>query len=240
MVRHDGRLPDELRTIEIIPGYASYAEGSALIICGNTRVLCAASVEGQVPAWLRGQKRGWITGEYALLPRSTHTRTRRERQGAGGRTQEIQRLIGRALRAAVNLEALGERLITVDCDVIQADGGTRTAAITGGYVALALALRKLQASGGLQHDPLARVVAAVSVGIIGGELLLDLDYSEDSSADLDCNVVQTDGGAFVEVQGTAEGEPVSRAQLDALLDLAGHGIAHLIAAQRAALAAAAD
>ncbi|MEI7771465.1 MAG: ribonuclease PH [Chloroflexales bacterium] len=237
MARYNGRMPDELRQIEIIPGYAPYAEGSALISCGNTRVLCAASVEDHVPGWLRGQGRGWVSGEYALLPRSTHTRTRRERAGASGRTQEIQRLIGRALRAAVDLTALGERLITVDCDVLQADGGTRTAAITGGFVALALALRKLRADGKLAQDPLARAVAAVSVGIIGDELLLDLDYSEDSSADIDCNVVQTDGGAFVEVQGTAEGEPVSRPQLDALLDLAGQGISRLIAAQRAALEA---
>ncbi|MBX0327582.1 ribonuclease PH [Oscillochloris sp. ZM17-4] len=238
MARHDGRMPDELRTIEIIPGYAPYAEGSALIAFGNTRVLCAASLEDHVPGWLRGQGRGWVSGEYALLPRSTHTRTRRERTGAGGRTQEIQRLIGRALRAAVSLEALGERLITIDCDVLQADGGTRTAAITGGYVALALALRKLQAEGRLPGDPLARAVAAVSVGVVGGELLLDLDYSEDSCAEMDCNVVQTDSGAFVEVQGTAEGAPVERAQLDALLDLAGRGVRQLIAAQRAALDAA--
>lgn len=237
MTRLHGRLADELRQIEIIPGYAPYAEGSALISCGNTRVLCTASIEDHVPGWLRGQGRGWVSGEYALLPRSTHTRTRRERTGAGGRTQEIQRLIGRALRAAVDLTALGERLITVDCDVIQADGGTRTAAITGGYVALALALRTLQANGMLTHDPLVRAVAAVSVGIVGGELLLDLDYSEDSSADMDCNVVQTDSGAFVEVQGTAEGDPVSRTQMDALLDLAGRGIGRLIAAQRAALEA---
>jgi ribonuclease PH len=229
-------MPNELRHIEIIPGYAPYAEGSALISCGNTRVLCAASVEDQLPGWLRGQGRGWVSGEYSLLPRSTHTRTRRERTGASGRTQEIQRLIGRSLRAAVDLVALGEYMITVDCDVLQADGGTRTAAITGGFVALALALRKLQADGKLAQNPVARAVAAVSVGIVGGELLLDLDYSEDSNADMDCNVVQTESGAFVEVQGTAEGEPVSRTQLDALLDLAGHGIGRLIEAQRAALA----
>ncbi len=235
MARHNGRLADELRPIEIIPGYAPYAEGSALISYGNTRVLCTASLEDYLPGWLRGQKRGWVSGEYALLPRSTHTRTRRERTGAGGRTQEIQRLIGRALRAAVDLTALGEYMITVDCDVLQADGGTRTAAITGGYVALALALRKLQSDGRLTHNPLVRAVAAVSVGIVGNELLLDLDYREDSSADMDCNVVQTDSGAFIEVQSTAEGEPVSRAQLDALLDLAGRGISTLIEAQRTAL-----
>jgi ribonuclease PH len=237
MARQDGRQPDELRRIEILPGAAPYAEGSALISCGNTRVLCTASVEEQVPSWLRGQGRGWVSGEYAMLPRATHTRTRRERDGASGRTQEIQRLIGRALRAAVSLEALGERMITIDCDVLQADGGTRTASITGGYVALALALRRLQASGQLASSPLLRAVAAVSVGVVGGELLLDLDYSEDSRADMDCNIVQTDGGGLVEVQGTAEGEPVGRAQLDALLDLAGPGIARLIEAQRAALAA---
>ncbi len=237
MVRYNERKPGELRQIDIIPGYAPYAEGSALIICGNTRVLCTASLEDHVPGWLRGQGRGWVSGEYALLPRSTHTRTRRERAGASGRTQEIQRLIGRALRAAINLTALGERMITVDCDVIQADGGTRTAAITGGYVALSLALRKLQADGKLAQNPVTRVVAAVSVGMVGGELLLDLDYREDSNADIDCNVVQTDSGAFVEVQGTAEGQPVSRAELDAMLDLAGQGIGRLIAAQRAALEA---
>lgn len=237
MARYNGRQPGELRMIEITPGYAPYAEGSALISCGNTRVLCAASVEEQVPSWLRGQKRGWVTGEYSLLPRATQTRNRRERSGASGRTQEIQRLIGRSLRAAVNLEALGERLITVDCDVIQADGGTRTAAITGGYVALALALRKLQANGVLEGDPLIRAIAAVSVGIVGGEMLLDLDYSEDSSADMDCNIVQTGSGAFIEVQGTSEGEPVDRAQFEALLDLAGQGIRQLITIQQAALEA---
>ncbi|WP_129633435.1 ribonuclease PH [Candidatus Oscillochloris fontis] len=235
MARHNGRLPTELRSIEIIPGAAPYAEGSALISCGNTRVLCAASLEEQLPGWLRGQQRGWVTAEYSLLPRSTHTRTRRERNGASGRTQEIQRLIGRSLRVAVDLEALGERMITVDCDVLQADGGTRTAAITGGYVALALALRKLHAEGIIVTNPLRHAVAAVSVGMLDGQMLLDLDYAEDSRADLDCNVVQTARGAFVEVQGTAEGTPVDRAQLDALLDLASQGIAHLITLQQAAL-----
>jgi ribonuclease PH len=236
MARQDGRQPDQLRPIEIIPGYAAYAEGSALIRCGNTQVLCAASVEDQVPGWLRGKGSGWVSGEYALLPRATHTRNRRERAGASGRTQEIQRLIGRSLRAAVNLQALGELMITVDCDVIQADGGTRTAAITGGYVALALALRRLRADGRLTADPLAYAVAAVSAGIVGGALLLDLDYSEDSGAEMDCNIVQTDSGAFVEIQGTAEGAPVPRAQLDALIDLAGGGIERLLEIQRAALA----
>lgn len=235
MARRDGRQPVELRPLTITTGFAAYAEGSALISCGNTRVLCAASVEEHVPNWLRGQGRGWVTGEYALLPRSTHTRTRRERDGAGGRTQEIQRLIGRSLRAAVDLSALGERVITIDCDVLQADGGTRTAAITGGYVALALAIRKLLNDGKIERNPLINAVAAVSAGIVGRELLLDLDYSEDSAADMDCNVVQTDSGAYVEVQGTAEGTPITRVQLEALLDLAGHGITQLLAAQREAL-----
>jgi ribonuclease PH len=235
MPRRDGRRPDELRPIAIEVGAAPYAEGSALISCGNTRVLCAASLEESVPGWLRGKGRGWVTAEYALLPRATHTRNRRERNGAGGRTQEIQRLIGRALRAAVDLSALGERLITVDCDVLQADGGTRTASITGGYVALALACSHLVAQGQLPHTPLLRGVAAVSAGIVGGELLLDLDYDEDSSADMDCNLVVTDSGAFVEIQGTAEGEPVPRARLDALIDLATAGIGQLLTAQKDAL-----
>jgi ribonuclease PH len=235
MVRQDGRGPDQLRPVEIIPNAAPYAEGSALIICGDTRVLCAASVEESIPAWLRGQGRGWVTAEYALLPRSTLTRTRRERSGASGRTQEIQRMIGRCLRAAVALEELGERLITVDCDVLQADGGTRTAAITGGYVALALACRRLVAEGLLARSPLIRAVAAVSVGSVDGALLLDLDYSEDSRADMDCNVVMTDSGEFVEVQGTAEGAPVSRQRLNALVDLAAEGIGELLAIQRRVL-----
>lgn len=235
MIRQDGRRPDQLRPVEIIPNAAPYAEGSALIICGDTRVLCAASVEESIPAWLRGQGRGWVTAEYALLPRSTLTRTRRERSGASGRTQEIQRLIGRSLRAAVALEELGERLITVDCDVLQADGGTRTAAITGGYVALALACRRLVAGGLLARSPLIRAIAAVSVGSVGGDLLLDLDYSEDSRADIDCNVVMTDGGEFVEVQGTAEGAPIPRQRLNALVDLAAEGIGELLAIQRRVL-----
>ncbi len=235
MTRRDNRRPDELRALEISVGAAPYAEGSALIVCGNTRVLCAASVEASVPGWLRGQGRGWVSSEYALLPRATLTRNRRERSGAGGRTHEIQRLIGRALRAAVDLPALGERLITIDCDVLQADGGTRTAAITGGYVALALACRRLVEQGTLARSPLVRGVAAVSAGVVGGELLLDLDYGEDSGADMDCNLVMTDAGEIVEIQGTAEGEPVPRARLDALIDLAAGGITQLLAAQRAAL-----
>ncbi len=235
MTRRDGRRPDQLRPLEIVVGAAPYAEGSALIACGDTRVLCAASVEEALPGWLRGQGRGWVTAEYALLPRATLTRSRRERSGAGGRTQEIQRLIGRSLRAAVDLQALGERTITIDCDVLQADGGTRTAAITGGYVALALACKWLVDQGKLGQSPLVRAVAAVSVGSVAGELLLDLDYSEDSAADMDCNVVMTDGGDFVELQATAEGEPVSRDRLDALIELAAGGITQLLAAQRKAL-----
>lgn len=236
MARNDGRAPDQLRPLTITPNVSPYAEGSALISTGKTQVLCVASVEEQVPGWLRGQGRGWVTGEYAMLPRATQSRTRRERDGAGGRTQEIQRLIGRSLRAAVDLTALGERLITIDCDVLVADGGTRTAAITGGYVALALAIGKLRAEGKLASDPLRTPLAAVSVGIVGNDALLDLDYSEDSSAEVDLNVVQTAEGAFIEIQGTAEGQPFTRTQLDLLLALAAQGVQQLIAGQRAALA----
>jgi ribonuclease PH len=199
-------------------------------------VLCAASVEEGVPPWLRGQGQGWITGEYALLPRSTATRTRRERNGAGGRTQEIQRLIGRSLRAAVDMRRMGDRTVTVECDVLQADGGTRTAAITGGYVALALALHRLVQRGKLNESPLTQAIAAVSAGYVGGAALLDLDYSEDSAADLDCNVVQTGAGGVVEVQCTAEHRAISRAELDVLLDLVDTGIQTLLQAQREVLA----
>jgi ribonuclease PH len=199
MPRADGRAADQLRAIEIMMDYQRYAEGSVLIKCGQTHVLCSASIEPGVPPWLRGQDRGWLTAEYALLPRATHTRTRRERSGPGGRTQEIQRLIGRSLRAAIDLEALGERTITIDCDVLQADGGTRTAAITGGYVALAHAVNRLIARGDLRESPLVTQIAAVSVGIVGGEALLDLDYAEDSGAEVDCNLVQTGDGRFVEM-----------------------------------------
>jgi ribonuclease PH len=238
MPRLDNRQTHQLRPVRIVPGIAPYAEGSALIEMGNTHVLCTASVETSVPSWLRGQGRGWVTGEYALLPRSTHTRTRRERNGPGGRTQEIQRLIGRALRATVDLTLLSDHTITVDCDVLRADGGTRTASITGGFVALALALARLQAEGTIAGAPLRGAVAAVSVGIVNGELLLDLDYLEDSQADVDSNVVQTDTGAFVEVQSTAEGTPLHREQMIALIDLASQGISQLLAAQRAAIASA--
>jgi ribonuclease PH len=236
MMRRDGRLTSAPRPVVITIGAAPYAEGSALIACGDTRILCAASVEEGLPPWLRGQGRGWVTAEYSLLPRATLTRNRRERTGAGGRTQEIQRLIGRSLRAAVDLTALGERQIIVDCDVLQADGGTRTAAITGGYVALALACAGLVAQGRLPRSPLVRAVAAISVGVVGDELLLDLDYSEDSTADMDCNIVMTDAEALVELQATAEGTPVPPARLAAMIELATAGIGQLLAAQRQALA----
>jgi ribonuclease PH len=238
MSRRDGRGPADLRPLAITLDPFGYAEGAALIEMGGTRVLCAASVEDGVPAWLRGKGQGWVTGEYALLPRSTTTRTRRERNGPGGRTQEIQRLIGRALRVAVDMRRLGERTVTVDCDVLQADGGTRTAAITGGYVALALALHRLIERGALQQSPLVQAVAAVSAGYVGGAALLDLDYSEDSGAESDCNVVQTGDGGLVEVQCTAERRAISRAELDELLDLVGAGIARLLATQREVLASA--
>jgi ribonuclease PH len=238
MSRRDGRSPADLRPLSITLDPFGFAEGAALIEMGGTRVLCAASIEDGVPSWLRGKGQGWVTGEYSLLPRSTTTRTRRERNGPGGRTQEIQRLIGRSLRVAVDMRLLGERTVTVDCDVLQADGGTRTAAITGGYVALALALHRLVARGSIQNSPLVQAVAAVSAGYVGGAALLDLDYSEDSGAELDCNVVQTGAGGIVEVQCTAEGRPIARAELDRLLDLVGGGIARLLAAQREVLAAA--
>jgi ribonuclease PH len=221
-----------LRPVTITPGYLDYAEGSALICCGNTRVLCAATVEQGVPPWLEGKGSGWITGEYAMLPRSTSRRTPRETHGLGGRTQEIRRLIGRSLRAAVALEALGEHTLIVDCDVIQADGGTRTAAITGGYVALALAMRQMHA-GGLVPAPIPLTpVAAVSVGIVDGELLLDLCYTEDSRAEVDLNVVMNATGAFIEVQGTAEKGTFTEPQLDDMLALARSGIDHLLAIQQ--------
>jgi ribonuclease PH len=238
MPRTDGRASDQLRPLHMTLDAFGFAEGSALIELGGTRVLCAASIEEGVPPWLRGRGQGWVTGEYALLPRSTTTRNRRERNGASGRTQEIQRLIGRSLRTTVDMQRLGERTITVDCDVLQADGGTRTAAITGGFVALALALHRLVERGGLDASPLTHAVAAVSAGYVGAVALLDLDYGEDSSADLDCNIVQTSSGAIVELQCTAEQRAISRAELDALLDLAASGISSLLVAQRAVLASA--
>lgn len=234
-MRADGRGPRDLRPIEITTNYLDYAEGSALITCGKTRVLCAASVEDKVPPWMAGRGSGWVTGEYAMLPRSTQTRTQRETKGVSGRSQEIQRLVGRSLRAAVDLQALGERMVTVDCDVIQADGGTRTAAITCGYVALALAVRRLVDQGTVQPGVLREPVAAVSVGIIDGQSMLDLDYSEDSRAGVDFNIVMNRANAYIEVQGTAEGAPFSRSRLDELLDLAQHGIQTLFTLQDQAI-----
>jgi ribonuclease PH len=238
MSRNDGRLAEQLRPVSITLDAFGYAEGSALIEMGNTRVLCAASIEDNVPPWMRGRGTGWVTGEYSLLPRSTQTRNRRERNGASGRTQEIQRLIGRSLRAAVDLAVLGEFTVTVDCDVLQADGGTRTAAITGACVALALALHRLQADGRIEQNPLTQMIAAVSAGYLDGQALLDLDYSEDSTAELDCNVVQTSKGSLIEVQCTAEQRAISRAELNALLDLTDAGITDLLNKQREVLGTA--
>lgn len=235
IVRVDGRAADELRPVAMIQGYIKYAEGSVLMEMGHTRVLCNATVEDRVPRWLYGQNRGWVTAEYALLPRATQERTPRETGGRGGRTQEIRRLIGRSLRAAVDLAKLGERTVILDCDVIQADGGTRTASVTGGYVALALALRKLIAASKVSRHVLRTPVAAVSVGLLDGQPLLDLCYAEDIRADVDLNVVMTHRGEYVEVQGTAEGEPFDRAMLGHLLDLAEKGIRELLALQRKAL-----
>ena len=235
--RPDGRRPRELRPVAITPQYLRHAEGSALITLGLTRVLCAASVEESVPPFLRGSGRGWVTAEYGMLPRSTHTRSDREatRGRIGGRTHEIQRLIGRSLRAVTNLAALGERTIWIDCDVIEADGGTRTAAITGAYVALALALRKLEAARAITGPPLTDAVAAVSVGMVGRRLCLDLAYTEDSSAAVDMNVVMTGHGRFVEVQGTAEAQPFTASQLAKMTALAADGIKQLVDVQRRVL-----
>ena len=229
-MRPDGRRPDQLRSLEIIPNYQKHAEGSALIKLGDTWVLCAASIEEGVPSFLKGKGQGWLTAEYAMLPRSTHTRSKRD---PGGRGKEIQRLIGRSLRAAVDLTALGERTIAVDCDVLCADGGTRVASITGAWVALALAIRKLVDGGKLPDTRALRPpVAAVSVGVVHGEVVLDLPYTEDSQADVDMNVVGTEDGKLIEVQGTAEQAAFDRTQLDAMLDLASLGLQQLAAAQR--------
>ena len=238
VVRPDGRMPDQLRPVSITRGYTRHAEGSVLVAFGGTRVLCTASVENRVPGFLRGKGEGWVTAEYGMLPRATHTRSDREaaRGKQGGRTLEIQRLIGRALRACVDRNALGERTITLDCDVLQADGGTRTAAITGAYVALVDAVRWLQARKEISKDPIHGAVAAVSVGIYRGLPVLDLDYAEDSTCDTDMNVVMNDGGGFIELQGTAEGHAFRRDEMDALLVLAEKGIGELMAAQREALA----
>jgi ribonuclease PH len=236
--RPSGRANDELRAIRIERHYTRHAEGSVLASFGDTRVLCTASIEDRCPAWLRGKGEGWVTAEYGMLPRATNTRMQREaaRGGQGGRTMEIQRLIGRSLRACVNREALGERVITLDCDVLQADGGTRTAAITGAYVALVDAVATLMAREHLKRNPIVGAIAAVSVGIYHGQPVLDLDYAEDSNCDTDMNVVMNDGGGFVEIQGTAEGHALRRSEIDALLALAQKGIAELVADQRAALA----
>ena len=237
--RPSGRRPDELRAIRLEPGFAKYAEGSCLVRFGDTHVLCTASVEERVPPFLRNTGRGWVTAEYGMLPRSTHTRTDREaaRGKQSGRTQEIQRLIGRALRAVTKLEALGERQIKIDCDVLQADGGTRTAAVTGSYVALHQALATLVAGGALPALPLTAEVAAVSCGIVAGVPVLDLDYAEDSTAEADANFVLSGAGGIVEIQGTAESAPFAETQFIELLRLARLGVEQLVALQRAALAA---
>ncbi|MCX7683064.1 MAG: ribonuclease PH [Anaerolineae bacterium] len=234
--RPDGRRFDEVRPVKFTLDYVEYPEGSVLIEQGRTRVLCNVSVEETVPAWLIGRGKGWLTAEYALLPRSTHTRTLREERGLQGRTQEIRRIIGRSLRAAVDLEKLGERTLIVDCDVIQADGGTRTAAITGGYVAIALAIRRLSERGVVPAEALKPPVAAISVGVVEGNLLLDLCYAEDAVAEVDLNVAMTEDGKLVEVQGTAEGKAFSRETFDRMLNLAACGIAHLVGRQRETLA----
>jgi ribonuclease PH len=234
-MRIDHRRNNELRPVKITPGYLDYAEGSVLIEAGKTRVLCAVSVEEGVPRWLDGRGQGWLTAEYAMLPRATHTRTPRETTPSA-RSQEIKRLIGRSLRAALDLRLIGENTITVDCDVLQADGGTRTASITGAYVALAIALKKMIADKTASPRALRMQVAAVSVGIINGEAMLDLCYEEDSRAEVDFNVVMTAEGKFIEVQGTAEGEPFAREAMNRLLDLARDGIGELFKIQRSVLA----
>ena len=236
-MRPSGRRPDELRSVRFTPRFTRHAEGSVLTEFGDTRVLCTASVEPKVPQFLKGRQQGWVTAEYGMLPRSTHTRTPREaaRGKQGGRTQEIQRLIGRSLRAAVDLKALGEHTITIDCDVLQADGGTRSAAISGGYIALALAARHLAANRRIEADPVHGQVAAVSVGIFQGLPVLDLDYEEDSEAETDMNLVMNEAGGIIEIQGTAEGHALQRRELDQLLELAARGITQLLAAQSEAL-----
>jgi ribonuclease PH len=237
--RPSGRAHDELREVRIERHYTRHAEGSVLVSFGDTRVLCTASVDNKAPGFLRGKGEGWVTAEYGMLPRATNTRNDREasRGKQGGRTLEIQRLVGRSLRACVDRKALGERTITLDCDVLQADGGTRCAAITGAYVALCDAVSWLRARGEITRDPILGAVAAVSVGIWQGTPVLDLDYREDSGCDTDMNVVMNDGGGFIELQGTAEGHAFRREELDTLLELAGKGVADLIALQRAALGA---
>ena len=239
MTRPSGRRSDQLRAVTFQRGYTRHAEGSVLVAFGDTKVLCTASVEERVPAWKKEKGGGWVTAEYGMLPRATHDRSRREAAAGkqGGRTLEIQRLIGRALRSVVNLDALGNLQVTVDCDVLQADGGTRTAAITGGYVALVDAINAMVKAGKVKKNPLHGQVAAVSVGIVGGTPVLDLDYAEDVGAETDMNVVMNEAGGFVEVQGTAEGHAFRREELDAMLGLATEGIRKLLEAQRAILEA---
>ena len=237
MSRADGRAPDELRPLQIIPNTMPFAEGSASIRLGDTHVLCSATVDERVPSWMRGQGRGWVTAEYGMLPRATKERTPREAVGGrqGGRTVEIQRLIGRSLRAGVDLKALGERQIIIDCDVVRADGGTRCAAITGGYVALALAIAAMRKKGRLSRDPLLALVAGISAGIVRGTPVLDLNYIEDSGASVDCNIIGNAEGELIEVQATAEGKPFARRSLGDLMDLASLGLDELFAAQRTAI-----
>lgn len=235
-MRNTNRKNDELRKIEIIPDFNLYAEGSCLVKCGNTHIICTASVENKVPSWFKDENKGWITAEYSLLPRSTATRSNRETRGAGGRTHEIQRLIGRSLRAAVDLSALKGYTITLDCDVIQADGGTRTASVTGSFVALSIAIKKLIKEQKIFSNPIREYVAAVSAGICNGELLLDLEYTEDSSAQVDANFVLTESGKIIEIQGTAEGLPFSKQQYDELYAYAYKGIQQLISKQKEAIA----
>jgi ribonuclease PH len=237
-MRPSGRQANEIRRVSFTPDFTRHAEGSVLAEFGDTRVLCTASIEERVPIWMRGQNKGWVTGEYGMLPRATHTRSAREaaRGKQSGRTQEIARLIGRSLRAVTDLEALGERMVTIDCDVIQADGGTRTAAISGGYLALALAMQRLAKGKSLKKNPLHGRVAAVSVGIYRGIPVLDLDYDEDSEAETDMNIVMNDAGRFIEVQGTAEGHAFSEEEFTAMIGLARTGIEHIIEEQDAALA----
>ena len=237
-MRPSGREADEIRSVRFTPDFTRHAEGSVLAEFGDTRVLCTASVEDRVPVWMRGKGSGWVTGEYGMLPRSTHTRSAREaaRGKQSGRTQEIARLIGRSLRAITDLDALGERMVTLDCDVIQADGGTRTASISGAYVALALAMMRMNKSGKLRKNPLHGQVAAVSVGVYAGAAVLDLDYAEDSEAETDMNIVMNDAGRFIEVQGTAEGHAFSRDELEQMLGLARIGVDAILVAQNEAIA----
>jgi ribonuclease PH len=239
-MRPSGREPDQMRPVIFTPNFTKHAEGSVLAEFGDTRVLCTASVDSRVPPWMRGAGHGWVTGEYGMLPRATHSRSGREaaRGKQGGRTMEIQRLIGRSLRAVTDLDALGERTVTLDCDVLQADGGTRTAAISGAYVALLIAMQKLCKDRTLKTNPVHGQIAAVSVGIYRGVPVLDLDYEEDSQAETDMNVVMNEAGRFVEIQGTAEGHAFTREELDTLLEMASAGVSEIIEAQNAAIAKA--